>query len=360
MTTQLDYASAGVDIAKGDSASKKAYHNAKKTFASREGMIGSPVKLEGGFAGALDFGDFYLIQNDDGTGTKTEIAERIGKYDTIGEVLLAMVADDAICVGAEVVSLTNTFDVPNVDAEVLDEMTAGLSEACMKEKIVIPGGEIAEVPGAVNKIVWNATAVGIVKKDKFITGSDVKEGDKIIGLQGRVLRSNGVSLARKVCEINFGENWHETEWKDGITWGEVLLTPSKIFHRLVLEQVLGDFEGERKFEVSALCHVTGGGIPGNVPRILPDGLGAKFNDLHKFHEAIADLVKLGNIAEEEAYKTWHCGTAMMIICKESEAEKICKNLNLADNEVNAKVVGEVTNTGKIEIISKFSGDLLTF
>lgn len=358
--TKLDYAAAGVNIEKGDLASKAAYKNAKTTFASRKGRIGEPFELEGGFAGALDFGDFLVIQNDDGTGTKTEIAERVGKYDTIGEDLVAMVADDAICVGAEVVSLTNTFDVPSVDHNVLGTMTEGLAKCCAEQRIVIPGGEIAEVPGAATKIIWNATAVGVVKKDKFITGKDIEVGNKIIGLKGRVIRSNGTSLARKVCEQNFGSEWHNAEWKDGVSWGEILLTPSKVFHRLVLDNILGDFEGKRKFEVNGVCHITGGGIPGNVPRILPNGMGAHFDNLHTPHPAVVDLKKLGNIEEKECYKTWHCGTAMMLIVQEKDAQNICEILNSADNEVDAKVIGEVTDTQHIELISKFSDTLLTF
>lgn len=358
--TQLDYASAGVNIEAGDSASKAAYKNAQKTFDSRNGMIGMPVKLDGGFAGALDFGDFYVIQNDDGTGTKTEIAERIGKYDTIGEDLVAMVADDAICVGAEVVSMTNTFDVPHVDAEVIDIMTAGLAKCCAEQKIVIPGGEIAEVPDAASKVIWNATAVGVVKKEQFITGKDIKVGQKIIGLKGRVIRSNGTTLARKICEQKFGSNWDNTEWRNGKTWGEILLTPSKIFHRLLLETIVGDFEGERKFPIHGISHITGGGIPGNVPRILPDGMGANFDNLHTPHQAVQDLQRIGNIDEKECYRTWHCGTAMMLFVNTEDAENICEILNQADNEVEAQVIGEVTDTGKIELISQFSGQKLTF
>ncbi|MDH3324302.1 MAG: AIR synthase related protein, partial [Candidatus Peregrinibacteria bacterium] len=311
---KLDYSAAGVDIEKGDSASRAAYKNAKNTFSSRKGMIGEPLQLDGGFSGALDFGDFLLIQNDDGTGTKTEIAERINDYSTIGEDLLAMVADDAICVGAEVVSLTNTFDVPTVDPQVLDQMTESLANACAEQRIVIPGGEIAEVPDAAKKIIWNATSVGVVKKERFITGKNIKEDDVIIGLKGRVLRSNGMSLARKICEKHFGENWHNEPWKNGKTWGQVLLTPSKIFHRLVLDNVIGDFDAPRPFNISGICHITGGGIPGNVPRILPKSLGAKFDNLHEPHNAIKKLKELENIDEKECYKTWHCGTAMMIFC----------------------------------------------
>ncbi|NJP04031.1 hypothetical protein HC823_02115 [Candidatus Gracilibacteria bacterium] len=361
MTKKLTYADSGVDISAGEIASKNAYQNAKTTFPSRKGMLGEPFALDGGFSGALDFGDFLLIQNDDGTGTKSEIAERIGKFDTLGEDLLAMVADDAICVGAEVVSVTNTFDVPKVDPKILDILTKGLADACIKEKIVIPGGEIAEVPGAVDKMVWNATAVGVVKKEKFITGKEVKPGQDIIGLKGRVLRSNGVSLARKILEVRFGDDWHNVEWKNGMSWGEILLTPSKIFHRTVLDAFLGDFESKRKIDVSGIVHITGGGIPGNVPRIFPDkSIGAQFDDLHEPHEALKDLQKLGDIDEAECYRTWHCGTAMMIVCDTDKTESICNALNKKDPEIEAKKVGEITSSGTIEVVSKFSGKKLIF
>ncbi len=357
---KLTYAASGVNISAGEQASKAAYKNAKTTFASRETMIGAPLQLDGGFAGALDFGDFLLIQNDDGTGTKSEIAERCKKYDTLGEDLLAMVADDAICVGAECVSVSNTFDVPFIDLEMIETATASLARACIQQKIVIPGGEIAEVPGACSRMIWNATAIGVVKKEKFITGKNIQKGQAIIGLAGRVLRSNGVSLARKICETNFGETWHDIEWNDGKTWGEILLTPSKIFHRSVLNAVLGGFDEKRKFTISGVIHITGGGIPGNVPRLLPSGLGARFDDLHSPHEALAELKQLGNVDDAEAYKTWHSGTAMMIICNAEDTSSICDALNAEDEELQAKKVGEITDSGKIEILSKYSGELLNF
>ena len=356
----MDYKTAGVDIEAGDSASKKAYANAKKTFIGRKGLIGAPVELEDGFAGVLDFGDFYVIQNDDGTGSKSEIAEALKSYDTIGEDLCCTVVDDAVCVGAEVVSLTNTFDVPQVQPDVLDAMSAGLARACIEQKVVIPGGEIAELPDGAKKIIWNATAVGVVKKEKFITGKTITPDQKIIGLKGRVLRSNGITLARKICEKNFGPDWVNKMWKDNTTWGEILLTPCKIYHRLLLDTILGDFESERKFQIHGISHITGGGIPGNVPRILPQGLGARFDNLHAPHPALKDLKKLGNVEDSECYRTWHCGTAMMLFVNANDAQSICEILNTADNEVEAKVVGEVTSTEQIELVSGFSDQTIKF
>lgn len=358
--TSLDYKTAGVDIEQGDKASRSAYHNAKKTFVNRSGMIGQPYALEGGFSGALDMGDFLLVQNDDGVGTKMEIAERTKIYKTLGHDLCAMVADDALCVGAEVISLTNTADVPHIDADALAELTEGLAEICSDQKIVIPGGEIAELSNALNSMVWNATAVGVVEKEKYITGNKVSSGDVIIGLKGRVIRSNGTSLARKICETSFGDEWHNKEWNNGMTWGEVLLTPSKVYHKLVLDTVLGRFKQERPFDVHGVVHITGGGVPGNVPRILPDGLGARFDTLHKPHPAVQDLKELGDIAESECYRTWHCGTALMLVVDPKDVDNVMNVLNDADNEVEAQIVGQVTDTNTIEVVSQFSGNMLSF
>ncbi len=358
--TNLNYQSAGVNIEQGDKASRIAYENAKKTFVSREGKIGQPFALDGGFSGVLDMGEFLLVQNDDGVGTKFEIAERVKKYDTLGDDLAAMVVDDAICVGAEVISLTNTIDTPEINPDMIQDLTNGLAQVCLSQKIVIPGGEIAELPGTLKRAVWNATAVGIVKKNKFITGKNIIAGQKIIGLKGRVLRSNGMSLARKICEVNFGSNWHQVRWKNNVTWGEVLLTPSKIYHRLLLAQVLGDFESKRIFDISGIVHVTGGGVPGNLPRIFSKNIGALLDDLHEPHEVIKDLQRLGSVDEAECYSTWHCGTAMLLVCNESDASAICKTLNSADKEVDAKVVGKITNSPSIQLISQFSGKTLDF
>ncbi len=355
-----NYASAGVNIEAGDAASRSAYKNAKSTFPSREGLIGQPFALEGGFSGALDMGDYLLIQNDDGVGTKLEIAERTGIYDTLGEDLVCMVADDAICVGAETISITNTFDVPQVDPAAIESLTTGLAKACQAEKIVIPGGEIAELGNALNRMVWNATAVGVVKKEQFITGKTIKPGQAIIGLKGRVIRSNGTSLARKICESEFGDNWHTAPFSDTQTWGEVLLTPSKIFHRLLLDTVIGDFQTESQFKVHGIAHITGGGVPGNLPRILPEGIGAELPHLHAPHEAVKQLQSLGNVDESECYRTWHCGSAMMLVCDNDQAEDICKAINQQDEEVEAQVIGQTTDTPVINLTSQFSGNKLSF
>lgn len=332
------YKEAGVNIEAGDECSRIAYEAAKATFSAREGMIGMPVVLEGGFAGAMDFGDFYLVQNDDGIGTKMEIAHKINKYDTMGYDLLAMVADDAICVGAEVVSMSNTIDVEKVDAAVIGPLMEGLKKACIEQKIVIPGGEIAELGTMVNGYIWNATAVGIVEKDKYITGDRVEVGDPIVGLKSRLFRSNGMTLVRHILKENFGEDWYNKPYNDEMSWGEAVLAPTIIYHNCVLEMI-GRYGEAAKCDVKALAHITGGGLPGNIVRVLKKkGFGAKLDKLPQPNEIMLKVQELGGVSDEEAYKTWNMGVGLALVSRDVD-----KVIEIAGRHgVEAQVIGEVT------------------
>ncbi|MBT4575767.1 MAG: phosphoribosylformylglycinamidine cyclo-ligase [Candidatus Cloacimonetes bacterium] len=342
-----DYKKAGVDIKIGDKASKIAYSFARSTFFSRRGMIGEPVTDEGSFAGMLDMGDFYIVQGDDGVGTKMEVAERIGKFDTLGYDLLAMVADDAICLGAETISITNTLDTNKVDPDVIHDLMKGLAKACIEQKVVIPGGEIAEVGKSVNSNVWNATAVGVLEKDKTITGNDIKPGDKIIALQEKGFRSNGFSLVRYVLEKEFDVNVYNKPSPFGKSWGEMILKPSVIYSSALLE-LLGRFGEERKSNIKGIAHITGGGIPGNFNRILKrTELGANFDDFYPPSPMVIEIQKIGNVSEDEAYKTWNMGNGMMLVVSAENADSIVAALSL-----EAKVVGSVIEEKKIIINSK--------
>ncbi|MDP6561342.1 MAG: phosphoribosylformylglycinamidine cyclo-ligase [Candidatus Peribacteraceae bacterium] len=349
------YKDSGVDITAGNAASKTAYEHAKKTFSGRSGKIGEPVSGDGGFAGLLDMGDFYLVQNDDGTGSKMELAVAMSKFDTIGQDLVAMVADDAICTGAEVISLSNTLDVAGIDQEMIDALLDGLSKACLEQGIVMPGGEIAEVPGAVNSPVWNATSVGVVAKDRVIDTGDIADGDTVIALKSGVARSNGFSLIRKILSDAHGNDWHKTEWKDGTTWGEVMLTPSVIFHAALLG-LLGRHGEERKIDIKGLAHITGGGIAENLKRTLKkSGCGAKLTDLFAPHDALKDLIALGSVATDEAYKTWNMGNGMLVIVEKTDADDTVVALQAAG--IEAKVAGSVTSENEVSVAA-FDGSVL--
>ena len=340
------YALAGVNIAEGDAASKLAGKFAATTFAARKSKLGKPVKLLGGYAGILDFGKHYLVMGDDGTGTKMEIAERMQKFDTLGADLLAMVADDAVCLGAEVVSITNTLDTNKVEKKIIGKLLHGLAKICAKEQLVIAGGEIAELGKTVNSMVWNATALGIVDKKKIITGSKIKAGDTIIALKENGLRSNGFSLARKILTDNFGENYRNKLFGNK-KWGELLLTPSRVYHSAILE-LIGRFGKKPKVTVKGICHVTGGGIPGNLPRILPKGLGANLKNLWQPTPWVQELIRLGNVSATEAREVWNLGNGMLVVLAPQDTELALKILQ--KKKIPARIAGEIKKDEKIEIM----------
>lgn len=338
------YEESGVNMKLGDKCSEIAYNAAKNTFSGRKGMIGEPVLDEGGFTGTLDMGDYYLVQNDDGVGTKIQIAEKMNKFDTLGYDLVAMVADDAACIGAETMTVSNTIDAKKLDEKTVTVMMKGLEKACLENKIVVPGGEIAELGNLVNGYLWNATAVGIVEKHKLITGEKIKAGDKLIGFHSQGFRSNGFSLVRHILNNRFGENWVNEKFDDTHTWGEITLTPSKIYSGAILT-MHGRFKEPAIVELKGICHITGGGIPGNLPRILKrTGLGARLNNLPAPNPEMQKLMEMGNVSRSEAFETWNMGVGMIIVCNEVEkAQAVCQK-----HGITAWVIGEVVEGGKIK------------
>jgi len=354
MTTYKD---AGVDIREGDRASALAYAHATSTFASRKKMIGAPVEEKDGYGGFLDMGDHYLVISDDSTGSKIDLAFDVGKFDTLGFDLAAMVADDAVCTGAESLAISNTIDVPRIDAAIIDQLMGGFAKACSEQKIVVPAGEIAEVPGAVARGVWSATVVGIVAKDRVLKPETIKPGDAIIALKDNVARSNGFSLLRKILSDAHGREWFKKEWKNGTTWGEILLTPSIIYSAAILA-LIGRFGEPIHVPVKGISHITGGGIPSKLKRVLKkSGFGAELTDLWVPHAALTDVIALGNVATEEAYRTWHMGSGMLLIMEEKNADKAIQLLT--QNGVKAKRAGTVTKEPTIEL-KAFDGKVLSF
>jgi phosphoribosylformylglycinamidine cyclo-ligase len=340
MTT---YKQSGVDIKAGDKSSAIAYAAAKTTFASRKGLFGKPVNLEGGFSGAIDLGKFYLVTNSDGVGSKIQIAEALKKYDTIGYDLLAMVADDAVCIGAETLTITNIIDTNKVNYKIIEPLMKGLVKACKEQHVIIPGGEIAELPDILNSNYWNASAVGIVEKRKLITSSKVKPGDKIIGLKSHGFRSNGFSLIRYILKKKYGANWHKKKYTGNKTWGQAVLTPSLIYSNAILE-LLGRYGKPRKANIKAIAHVTGGGLPGNIKRVLGK-YGANLNNLPRPHKMMLDLQELGKVSTKEAYKTWNMGVGMILVSNDfKKIEPVLKK-----HKIGAQVIGEVVKEGKIQI-----------
>lgn len=348
----MTYKKAGVDRNLGDFCSEIAYKEAKKTFSGRRGMIGKPLKMDGGFTGALDMGDFLLVQNEDGVGTKIEVAQRMNKFDTLGYDLVSMVADDAVCVGAEVISVSNTIDASSLDKNVVGELMKGLSKACCEQKIVIPGGEIAELKGHINGYTWNATAIGIAEKNKFITGKKIKTGDEIIGIASPNFRSNGFTLLRAILTEAYGENWHMHKFK-GKYWGDIALEPSIVYHSGILS-LIGRFGKKSSVQIKGIAHITGGGLPGNAPRMFgKKKLGILFNKLPLPPFSMLELQRLGNVSDREAYSTWNMGIGMVLVADNTE-----KALRLLKKEgLRPSVIGKVTKEPSVKIHTN-SGEIL--
>ncbi|TSC59351.1 MAG: phosphoribosylformylglycinamidine cyclo-ligase [Candidatus Peregrinibacteria bacterium Greene0416_62] len=359
MTTYKD---SGVDVAAGDTASKAAYNAAASTFASRKGMIGAPVFEEGGYAGLLDMGDYYLVMTDDGTGTKIDVALAAGNCKTLGSDLLAMVTDDAVCTGAEVIAVSNTIDIAKVDPKIIGDLMEGLSNACSKQKIVIPAGEIAEVPGAVHSATWSATAVGIVAKDRVINTRTIAPGDAVIALKENGARSNGFSLIRKILSEKFGAHW----WKEGQegqkgqkgqTWGDLVLTPSVVYHSAILE-LIGRHGKKRAINVRGMAHITGGGIPSKFRRVLKhSNCGASLDNLFAPPEWLTEIAVMGNVATEECYKTWCMGNGMLIVVDPEDAKNTLAIVK--KNHLEAQVCGSITEDPAI-LVHGYDGSLMKF
>jgi len=339
------YKESGVDIDLGDKCSAIAYSAAKSTFKGRKGMMAEPVVDEGGFTGMMDMGDYFLVQNDDGVGTKMAVAEKIKKFDTLGYDLVAMVADDAACIGAECISVSNTIDVNKLDEKIVTEMMKGLEKAALENNIIVPGGEIAELGDALNGYVWNATAVGIVEKHKVIRGTNIKPGDKIIGIDSNGFRSNGMSLVRYVLKQKFGENWAFEKYDDTKTWGEAVLAPSIICCSAIMD-LHGRYKQKSIAEIKGVVNVTGGGIPGNIVRVLKkSNVGARLNNLPETPDMMKKLIEFGKVPLADAYRTWNMGVGMILISNDVDIVQEA----FKKRGITTWVIGEVTEGNKVEI-----------
>lgn len=356
------YKDSGVDVELGDQCSKIAYQHAKNTFQAREGLFGAPLRLaEGFFGGALDMGDFYMTQSEDTVGTKILVAHALQKWDTLAYDLLAMVLDDTICMGAEVVSIGNTVDTPQMNEGMIEGMMSGLEKACLEQHVVVLGGEIAESGNHLNFPTWGASALGLLEKSKLLDPIKVQAGDILLGLKSPGFRCNGISLVRHILEKKYGTNWAKEPYTQDIRWGDAILMPSVIYHNCLLE-MLGRFGKERLVDIHGLAHITGGGIPSKLGRILrKNNLGADLSSLFEPDSSILKVQEIGEVSDEEAYKTWNMGTGMIIALPESEVQK-ARDIAAAHN-IEASMVGQVTAEKGIILKSQglqSNGDILKF
>ena len=342
----------GFDIDLGNQCSQNAFSWAKKTFANRAGKAGQVVlKVDGAFSNMLDFNGVKIGITSDGIGTKIEVAERTGIYDTLGYDLVAMVADDLIAGGFVPTNISNIIDVDNLDYNIIDQLMRGLHHAANFAGIAVTGGEIAELGSRISgwgnnmHFNWCSTAIGVLhpRLQHPVDGSAVHEGDAVIALRSRGFRSNGFSAVRKIMQEQFGNQWHTQPYSDGQSWGEILLTPSLIFAPAVTN-VINEGIGTK-----GIAHITGGGIADNFRRVLKvNRMGANLHNLFEPHPFMVQLANYGHVTPQQAYLYWNMGNGMLLITANKDAEKTVELLNTA-GEYQAQVAGHITAKRRITI-----------
>lgn len=355
----LTYKDAGVNIDLGDVCSKIMAEACQKTYENRKGRMGEiEVWEKEGLHRIIvtNIGPYKMMLNSDGVGTKVEIAERVGYHGSIPFDLIAMLVDDSVRFGADPLVMSNIIDAKKLDKIVIEQLGKGMVQAAEEAGIAVVSGEIAElgmrVGGYSNSPYnWCGTVLSIIKNEKLIAGEHIRPGDCIISLREYGFRSNGLSLVRKTLQNKFGEEWHKEKY-GAITLGHEVLTPSKIYAKKILE-LHGHYNEKPYVKLKGVAHITGGGIPGKLGRVLaPKKLGADLTDLFEPPGIMKCMQKWGNISDEEAYKTWNMGNGMLLIVskKNDDVEKTIAALNRAG--AYPDFVGQVTKNPGIRIKSK--------
>ncbi len=340
MSDGLTYKESGVDVDEGERFVKLISPLVKETFR-KEVLTGL-----GGFGALfeLDPGRFkkpVLISGTDGVGTKLKIAFMVDRHDTVGIDLVAMCVNDILTSGAEPLFFLDYFATGRLSAEIGKEVVKGIVRGCREAGCALIGGETAEMPGfySAGEYDLSGFAVGIVEKDEIIDGSTVDTGDVIVGISSSGLHSNGFSLVRNLF---FNRNKMEIDsYMEvlGRTLGEELLEPTRIYvnaFNLLREEGIG---------VKAMAHITGGGIPGNLPRALPAGKRALLRRGSWKEPPIFDMIRrLGNISEREMEKTFNLGIGYIIILSAAEAERAVSVLKGPVYE--SFIIGDIQNGEK--------------
>ncbi|MEA1944915.1 MAG: phosphoribosylformylglycinamidine cyclo-ligase [Euryarchaeota archaeon] len=312
----ITYQKAGADTGKVDIALKSIVELARSTFNFRD-IIGKPVISIGHFSGVIDIGDGRALAiKTDGVGTKVFIAQEMERYDTVGIDCVAMNVNDILCVGALPISLVDYIAVQDPDPDLLEDIVKGIVEGCRRAEITLSGGETAIMPEMIRGARENrgfdlvGMGVGIVQKDKIITGDTIEEGDKILGLASSGIHSNGMTLARRVLLDKFGVNDYIDEL--GRSLGEELLEPTKIYVKEIREML------KAGLNLKSLAHITGDGFL-NLRRVSKD-YGFKIDNLPETPPIFDLIQKQGPVSVEEMYRVYNMGIGFCIVLPGAEVD----------------------------------------
>ncbi|MHB1239464.1 MAG: phosphoribosylformylglycinamidine cyclo-ligase [Gammaproteobacteria bacterium] len=330
-STPLSYRAAGVDIDAGARLVERIKPFAARTH--RPGVLGGL----GGFAALFElplarYRQPVLVSGTDGVGTKLKLAIELGRHDTVGIDLVAMCVNDVVVQGAEPLLFLDYLATGRLDVDVAAQVIQGIAAGCEQAGAALVGGETAEMPGMYSTGDYDLAGfcVGIVEKERIIDGSEVRPGDVLIGLASSGPHSNGYSLIRKVLEhsaTDLNQDFH------GRSLGTVLLTPTRIYVKPLLALM-------ERVEVHALAHITGGGLPENLPRVLPAGTRALLEARAWPRPPVFDwLQERGRIVDEELYRTFNCGIGM-VVCVAPQAAELALELLTAQGET-PWVIGQV-------------------
>ena len=352
------YRAAGVDVEAGERAVDLMRDHVASTH--RPEVVGGL----GGFGGAFGIPAGYLepllIASSDGVGTKTAIAGLIGRYDTIGIDLVAMCADDVVCTGAEPLAFLDYIAVGRLDPLAVAELVGGVAAGCREAGCALVGGETAEHPGLMDPSAYDmaGTAIGVVERSRVIDGSAARVGDAVVGLASSGLHANGYSLVRSLLtswDLDLGEPYQsrlrrtlgDEAAADALaaepqfalaTLGEVLLTPTRIYARAILSLRATLVAGGH--DIHGLAHITGGGLPGNVPRALPPELGARLDpDRWTMPSVMRLFGALGGLDELELRSTFNGGLGMIAVVPPTAVPAAIAALG--DRGFTGSIVGEV-------------------
>jgi len=352
MSKYISYEQSGVNIDANDEMVEKIYGYVSSTFGPR--VMGSKWAFAGMFR--LDYDEKLFKKNykspvlvacTDGVGSKVQLASKIKKFDTVGIDLVAMNVNDMLVHGAEPLFFLDYLAVHKLEPKTIAEMVKGVAAGCRLADCALIGGETAEMPDTYreNDFDMAGFAVGVVERKKIVTGKNVRKGDCILGLASSGLHSNGYALARNICFKRGGLKMTDTlDELDGAVLGEVLMEPTRIYVRPIVK-LLSHYKVKKV--VHAMAHITGGGLPGNIPRVLPKTCDAVIKkESWPKHKIFTFLQAKGPVEEDEMYRVFNMGVGFVLIVAEDFADSIAEKLTRYGEKVYN--IGRITTgTGKV-------------
>ena len=343
---KLTYKDAGVDTKEGERAVSLMKEHVKGTFNENVltglGSFGSLFSLD-----VKGMSQPVLVSGTDGVGTKLKIAFMMDRHDTVGIDCVAMCVNDVLCQGAKPLFLLDYIATGKVKAEKIADIVKGIAEGCRQGGSALVGGETAEMPDFYSDGEYDMAgfSVGVVDKDKIITGEKIAVGNKVIGIPSSGIHSNGYSLVRKVFFDKMDMKVTDYVEELGQTLGEALLTPTKIYAK-ACDAVLP------AFDVKGIVHITGGGFYENIPRILPEGTAVSIDvGTWKVPPIFPYIKKCGNIDRKEMFSTYNMGVGMMMVVDAADADAVVKALQAAGED--ASVIGQIVEEKDEKVILNF-------